>query len=400
MRLSKIWIGPLALAAMAGDVTAQDRNAREVEARAGARGGSVRVIRTNDEDRAVLGINTGSSGDRDTLGLLITNVTPGGPAEKAGIEEGNRIAAINGVNLRLSREDAGERDMSGLTGRRLSREMGKLKAGDEVELRVWQGGTYKNVKVKTIPADELPSSRSTSRSAMRARPVIGVSLSSSGSKRDTLGVLVIGVTEGGPAERAGLIEGDRIQSVNGVNVRVAAEDAGDSWMSQARANRLRRELGEASVGERVELRVWSGGQLKTVTVVPIRSDSLYREDGNNVRYFFGETGVAMPPMPPMPPMAPMPPRIFLGDGESFNIDAVRVPFVEERVREALERARVAPSRVRVTPRDRIVTEPTPAPAAPVHGARIASAATFGPVTITPVAVRPAAVVPVQAIEQF
>src|SRR5687767_9862737 len=71
------------------------------------------TIGGEDEDRAVLGISTSSGGERDTLGLLITGITPGGPAEQAGLEEGNRIAAINGVRLTLSSADAGEPDMSG-----------------------------------------------------------------------------------------------------------------------------------------------------------------------------------------------------------------------------------------------------------------------------------------------
>src|SRR5450631_3502482 len=99
---------------------------------------------SDDGDRAMLGISTGSSGKRDTLGLLIESVTPGSPAEKAGLEEGNRVASINGVSLKLSREDAGESDMSGTMTNRLVREMRKLKAGDEASLELWAGGRYKN----------------------------------------------------------------------------------------------------------------------------------------------------------------------------------------------------------------------------------------------------------------
>ena len=77
----------------------------------------------------MLGVSTGSSGKRDTLGLLIESVTPGSPAEKAGLEEGNRIASINGVSLKLSREDAGESDMSGTMTNRLVREMRKIEGG-------------------------------------------------------------------------------------------------------------------------------------------------------------------------------------------------------------------------------------------------------------------------------
>src|SRR5919197_2978799 len=56
----------------------------------------------DDEPRAVLGISTNGSGSaRDTLGVLVSSVVPNSPADKAGIEEGNRIASINGVSLSL-----------------------------------------------------------------------------------------------------------------------------------------------------------------------------------------------------------------------------------------------------------------------------------------------------------
>jgi hypothetical protein len=110
---------------------------------------------SDDSDRAMLGVSTGSSGKRDTLGLFVESITEGSPADKAGLEEGNRIASINGVNLKVAREDAGEPDMSGAMTNRLVREMRKLKAGDEVTLQVWSDGHYKTVKVKTVAAKDL-----------------------------------------------------------------------------------------------------------------------------------------------------------------------------------------------------------------------------------------------------
>src|ERR1035437_2539520 len=46
--------------------------------------------RSDDGDRAMLGIATGSIGKRDTLGLLIESITPGSPAEEAGAAGGER----------------------------------------------------------------------------------------------------------------------------------------------------------------------------------------------------------------------------------------------------------------------------------------------------------------------
>ena len=366
MRYTKpIVLGAIAVAAtisIAPTAGAQDSRGDRARAEADRERGTFRVTTADDEDRAVLGINTGSSGDRDTLGLLIMSVTPGSPAEKAGLEEGNRIAAINGVNLRLSREDAGERDMHGLTSRRLTREMGKVKAGDEVTLRVWKDGAYRDIKIKTVAADELrPRRVSWSSDDWTDRPMLGLNLGSSGSRRDTLGVLIMGLTEGGPAEKAGLVEGDRIQSVNGVNVRVAAEDAGDGYVSSARSHRLSRELQKAKVGEAVELRVWSGGQVKTVRLTPVRAGDLMKDgERSGTRIFFNDGvgfGGALAPMPPMPPM---PPAFMYGPGTiTIDGDAIRLrtEAAVQRAQEALRRVRVYAPEVRVLPRTQLQARP-------------------------------------------
>ncbi len=106
-------------------------------------------------DGPVIGIETRSGSVRDTLGVLVIGVTNNGPADKAGIEEGDRIASANGIDLRLNAADAGDQEMRGLMSRRLARAVEKVKAGDAVELRVYHDGQYKTVKVTTIKASDL-----------------------------------------------------------------------------------------------------------------------------------------------------------------------------------------------------------------------------------------------------
>jgi predicted metalloprotease with PDZ domain len=282
---------------------------------------------TDDRDRAILGVTTQATGRRDTLGVLVAAVTPGSPAEKAGIEEGNRIASINGVNLKLSRDDADDSDMSGAMTNRLQRELRKLKAGDEATLEVWASGRSRSVKVKTVAADELEGRRYT-RIDAGDRPVLGLSISSTGSKRDTLGVFVAAVAEDGPAEKAGIVEGDRIASINGVDLRTAREDAGDGWTSSNRTQRMERELQKAKVGSAVELVVSSGGRSRTVKVTAARAGDL--------RNWGGGAFMTGPGMLAMPPgfMAPRV-RVFRGDdGSSFDMGELR-----NRVRDALRDAR-------------------------------------------------------------
>lgn len=246
-----------------------------------------------DPDRPMIGISTRSSGKRDTLGLLVESVTRGGPAEKAGIEEGDRLVSVNSVNLRLSPADAGETDMDGVANRRLIRELEKQKAGAEVELRVYRDGNTRTLRVATVTADALNSNNEFATTASGGwrrmasdRAVLGISLGGNGSRRDTLGILIVGVTTDGPAAKAGIDEGDRVAAINGVDLRVAGEDAGDGQASSARINRLNREMEKVKAGDAVELRVYTAGQTRTVRV-----ESEKASDVRGDAFFFNGNGV-------------------------------------------------------------------------------------------------------------
>lgn len=268
--------------------------------------GQNRIVFTNTEDdgRAMIGISTSSGSKRDTLGVLISSLTEGGPAEKAGLSEGDRIQSINGVSLRVGREDAGDGEMGGIMQRRLTRELGKAKAGDEVTLQVWHDGASRSYKVKTVAADELNPVRRKTSSDDRA--VIGIGFGLTGSKRDTAGVFVNSVTEDGPAEKAGIVEGDRIAAINGVSLKMSKDDLEDGWVANSRLNRLSREVTKAKPGEVLELTVVSGGRARAVKVTTAKASSLKGYDEGGFTYF-RSPGTALAPMPPMPAMPAMPP---------------------------------------------------------------------------------------------
>ena len=253
-----------------------------------------------DGDRAVIGVSTASGSARDTLGVLVSSITPGGPAERAGIEEGNRIASVNGVNLKLSPADIGDWDMANAMSRRLTRELRKLKAGDEVELRVYGSGQTRSVKLKTMAADSVYRSSRRIREDDDDRAALGISLGSHGSKRDTLGIFIMGLDDDGPAAKAGIEEGNRISAINGVDLRVAREDAGDEFVAGAKVRRLHRELEKIKAGDEVTLRLYSGGRTRDVRVKTVERSSLPRR-----RTMFFGGAPAMAPFPPMPPMPPM-----------------------------------------------------------------------------------------------
>lgn len=276
------------------------------------------AMRLAGPPRAVIGITTSSSASsRDTLGVFVSEVRSGSPAEKSGIEEGNRIASINGVSLRLSAADVGEPEMAGIMTRRLTRELDKLKPGDEVDLRVYAGGQFKNVKVKTVAPDDLYEAAV--RPSMSERATLGLRLASTGSARDTLGAFVIGVVDDGPAAKAGIEEGSRIASINGVDVRGRRSgDEDDVFMRTLGVSRLEREVSKLKPGDDANLRVYYNGQYRNITVKTARASDLPRS-GRSITIMGGD-------------------NMMLPSTARIDIDGARIG---EEMRAALERARVA-----------------------------------------------------------
>lgn len=120
-------------------------------------------------------------------------------------------------------------------------------------------------------------------SAVLNRATLGVTLNQTGSRRDTLGIFISAVVENGPAERAGIIEGDRIASINGVDVRTTATDAGDSYLAGVAHRRLTLEMRKLTAGQRVNLRVWSAGRYKDVQATTARYADVYPSRGRTIR---------------------------------------------------------------------------------------------------------------------
>jgi hypothetical protein len=116
--------------------------------------GTRRATASTDGDvpadtRSLLGIAVGTSGtDRDTLGLLVTQVLRDGPGDHAGIDEGNRLAEIDGVSLRLDPADVGRSSATDAVMRRLTRTLRGLQSGEQTTLRVFGAGRFRNVTVQ------------------------------------------------------------------------------------------------------------------------------------------------------------------------------------------------------------------------------------------------------------
>ncbi|MEQ1690726.1 MAG: PDZ domain-containing protein [Gemmatimonas sp.] len=321
--------------------------------------GRASVIWTSSADRAVLGVTMSSSSRVDTAGVRIDDVDTNGPAAKAGLKAGDVITEINGVSLLVTAADAADLALAGVPQRRLQRAMAKAKPGDEVELRVRSSGNSRSVKVRTVSAADLDGSRASAVSRARTddrdqHGAIGVSIGGSGTVRDTLGLFVSSVVAGGPAEKAGVIEGERIAAVNGVDVRVPKEDVEDMTSASARVNRFVREVQKTAPGGSVSLRVYSNGRYRDVSLKAVKSSELPSSgwemsagDGG-VRIIRGGTGVPqglerMPQVWTVPPGASFP-RQFQGrirlNGEELDLNSDALDGMMKRLRERMEESGV------------------------------------------------------------
>jgi membrane-associated protease RseP (regulator of RpoE activity) len=89
--------------------------------------------------RAILGINIGPRGEMQVDGVYVAGVSPGGPADQAGLKSGDVIVALDGRKL-LAGTD-------GNANGELMRLMRDVKPGDKVKLQYQRAGKSANAEV-------------------------------------------------------------------------------------------------------------------------------------------------------------------------------------------------------------------------------------------------------------
>ena len=142
-----------ALALVAGSLTAQE-TPRAPRAPRAPRPEARAFTFTSSENRGRLGVlvNTAASADSDKLGARLEGVTPGGPAEKAGLQAGDVITTFNGTAL--GGLVASDEDESG-PGMKLIQLAHKLEPGDTVKIAYRRGS---DTKAATIVAQDVEPS--------------------------------------------------------------------------------------------------------------------------------------------------------------------------------------------------------------------------------------------------
>jgi S1-C subfamily serine protease len=143
----------------------------------------------------------GSQFRSTTNGILVTAVSPGSPAEAAGLREGDVVTRVNGIAPK--------------SVFMLNREIIRSADRKEVGLQLLRGATVRNAAVKLLPEQNFFNAR-------LVRQKLGVSIRQlSADDIARLGIvietgfLVTDIERGSPADRAGFQQGLILEAIDG-----------------------------------------------------------------------------------------------------------------------------------------------------------------------------------------
>jgi serine protease Do len=174
---------------------------------------------------------------KDTTGALIANVTPGGPAEKAGIQQGDVILRFDGQPIDEMRK--------------LPRFVADTSIDKSVEVVLWRKGAEQTVRVTVGELDETEEAaveaeaEAPTPSTKGQIDLLGMSLADMSAELrqrfelpdDVNGVVITDVKSEGPASEKALAPGDVVVEVDQQAVSTPADV--ERRVNQAKANGYR-----------------------------------------------------------------------------------------------------------------------------------------------------------------
>jgi serine protease Do len=181
----------------------------------------------------------------DTRGAIVSNVTPGSPADEAGLKPGDVVRGLDGKPVETSSD--------------LSSRVASMGPGGRVALDVLRDGSEKTIHAKlgTFPDEQVAEARGQEghgRLGVAVRTLTPDVAQGLDLPADAHGVVIVQVEPGGPAETAGLRERDVVVSVDGQ----AVADAGA----------FRASVEKVHAGDVLRLRVRRGSGYFFVAVRP------------------------------------------------------------------------------------------------------------------------------------
>jgi serine protease Do len=177
----------------------------------------------------------------EAKGFLVTDITSGSPADKAGIRGGYKIDDIDGMEVRLGGDIVIGIDNN--TVRKIDDILSYLerekKAGDDVQLSVLRDGKLLQTLPTTLAIRPSPTSQIQQSSqqeqqqdqnegkpawlGLSGTEVIPDIAQAMNLSSDTKGFLVTEIVADGPADKAGILGGYKIENINGNEIALGGD---------------------------------------------------------------------------------------------------------------------------------------------------------------------------------
>jgi S1-C subfamily serine protease len=249
----------------------------------------------------------------ETKGFLVTDITSGGPADKAGIHGGDVLTDINGTEVELGGDVIIGIDNT--TVRKIDDMLSyletKRQVGDTAKLTIVRDGRPQEVNVtlsdRTLSQEDQQQQQRL-QSSQKQKPSLGISgmnvtpeiAKAINLTNQTTGFLIVDVIAEGPADKAGIRGGFAITNINGTEVELGGDVIiGIDNTTVRKIDDLLSYLDTKKVGDIVHLQVFRDNKVEDVAVT--------LGPGQNLQQGPSPINPSLPPDSNMPQPSPVPP---------------------------------------------------------------------------------------------
>jgi S1-C subfamily serine protease len=250
----------------------------------------------------------------ETKGFLVTDITSGGPADKAGIHGGDVLTDINGTEVELGGDVIIGIDNT--TVRKIDDMLSyletKRQVGDTAKLTIVRDGRPQEVNVtlsdRSLSQEDQQQQQQRLQSSQKQKPSLGISgmnvtpeiAKAINLTNQTTGFLIVDVIAEGPADKAGIRGGFAITNINGTEVELGGDVIiGIDNTTVRKIDDLLSYLDTKKVGDIVHLQVFRDNKVEDVAVT--------LGPGQNLQQGPSPINPSLPPDSNMPQPSPVPP---------------------------------------------------------------------------------------------
>lgn len=216
-------------------------------------------------------------------GFLVIGVNEGSPADRAGIQGGDRVANINGREIQLGGDIIVGIDNQ--TVRQIDDILTYLEretqVGDTVQINVIREGIPQTIDITLAPrpGTSQPQQR------ISEQPSLGISgtdltaaIARAMNLTQDTGFLVVDVIAGGPADKAGIRGGYVLADINGTEIEIGGDVLiGIDNTTVSSIDDILSYLDTKNVGDTVQLNVLRNGERQTIDVNLLPASTFERE---------------------------------------------------------------------------------------------------------------------------